>query len=575
MSRPFGNSTESRSRPRRRRRATSASASARDPAPMSMWRSASSSFGASPRFSGEMRLRAIAPGTRAPLCVKNSMRCPLSVSGEIPPSVVNDEQAVLLDVRDRDTDLVDVPDERERRAVARPTPARARTTCRACPTSPRRTPRRHRARSGPAPPRARTGPAPSRSASKRSGACIRLRIQAGVPSRSRLDRHRPRHAARGLPPAARTRARVVPARIGRPGPPRPPLVRRLRHAARLPRRGGDGRSAGGRLPRLRPHREARADRAAARRRPREPAGEPFRRRRRLPRASTTSPARQTSSTATVTRSPPLLARPVDVADEPNAGRRCNDAHPRPGRARAARPHRPGATSAAAMRSRSCSRSGRSGPTSASPLAIYRALRRINPSPYLFLLELGDLALVGSSPETHVKVEGRRASLNPIAGTTARGPGDAERLLASEKDRAEHVMLVDLGRNDLSRVCIPGTVKVERFLEPERFSHVTHLVSEVAGELQDGVTPFDVLRATFPAGTVSGAPEGARHADHLGARGLPARHLRGRRRLPRAGARARHVHRDPHRAAARRTRVPAGGRRHRRRLRSRPTSTTSA
>jgi anthranilate synthase component 1 len=146
------------------------------------------------------------------------------------------------------------------------------------------------------------------------------------------------------------------------------------------------------------------------------------------------------------------------------------------------------------------------PTAASPLAVYRALRRINPSPYLFLLELDDLALVGSSPETHVKVETGRASLNPIAGTTARGEGDAERLLASAKDRAEHVMLVDLGRNDLSRVCRAGTVKVERFLEPERFSHVTHLVSEVAGDLRDGVTPFDVLRATFPAGTVSGAPK---------------------------------------------------------------------
>jgi anthranilate synthase component 1 len=145
-------------------------------------------------------------------------------------------------------------------------------------------------------------------------------------------------------------------------------------------------------------------------------------------------------------------------------------------------------------------------TSASPLAVYRALRRINPSPYLFLLELGELALVGSSPETHVKVEGSRASLNPIAGTTERSAGDAERLLGSEKDRAEHVMLVDLGRNDLSRVCEPGTVKVERFLEPERFSHVTHLVSEVAGTLRDGVTPFDVVRATFPAGTVSGAPK---------------------------------------------------------------------
>jgi anthranilate synthase component I len=145
-------------------------------------------------------------------------------------------------------------------------------------------------------------------------------------------------------------------------------------------------------------------------------------------------------------------------------------------------------------------------TNVSALAVYRALRRINPSPYLFLLELDGIALVGSSPETHVKAEGRRASLNPIAGTTARGEGDAERLLTSEKDRAEHVMLVDLGRNDLSRVCVPGTVRVERFLEPERFSHVTHLVSEVAGELADGVTAFDLLRATFPAGTVSGAPK---------------------------------------------------------------------
>jgi anthranilate synthase component 1 len=146
------------------------------------------------------------------------------------------------------------------------------------------------------------------------------------------------------------------------------------------------------------------------------------------------------------------------------------------------------------------------PTTATPLSVYRSLRRINPSPYLFLLELGDLALVGSSPETHVKVEGARASLNPIAGTTHPGAGDAERLLDSEKDRAEHVMLVDLGRNDLSRVCEPGSVQVERFLQPERFSHVTHLVSEVAGTLRPDVTPFDVLRATFPAGTVSGAPK---------------------------------------------------------------------
>jgi len=146
------------------------------------------------------------------------------------------------------------------------------------------------------------------------------------------------------------------------------------------------------------------------------------------------------------------------------------------------------------------------PTRVSPLALYRSLRRINPSPYLFLLELGELSLVGSSPETLVKLEGTRASLNPIAGTTAAGEGDAERLLASEKDRAEHVMLVDLGRNDLSRVCRPGTVRVVKFLEAERYSHVTHLVSEVAGELLPGRPPLDLLRACFPAGTVSGAPK---------------------------------------------------------------------
>ena len=169
------------------------------------------------------------------------------------------------------------------------------------------------------------------------------------------------------------------------------------------------------------------------------------------------------------------------------------------------------------------------PTSASAVELYRALRRVNPSPYLFLLELdmagsaggeaagarpedraafggSRLALVGSSPETVVKCAGRRAELNPIAGTIAPGEGDAETLLSSEKDRAEHTMLVDLGRNDLSRVCVPGSVRVERFMEPERYSHVTHLVSEVVGELRDGITPFELLRATFPAGTVSGAPK---------------------------------------------------------------------
>jgi anthranilate synthase component I len=146
------------------------------------------------------------------------------------------------------------------------------------------------------------------------------------------------------------------------------------------------------------------------------------------------------------------------------------------------------------------------PTQAGAIDLYRSLRRVNPSPYLFLVELDELALVGSSPETLVKAENGLAELNPIAGTTHPGEGDAERLLASEKDRAEHVMLVDLGRNDLSRVCRPGTVHVQRFLEPERYSHVTHLVSEVTGELNEGVSHFDLLRACFPAGTVSGAPK---------------------------------------------------------------------
>jgi anthranilate synthase component I len=146
------------------------------------------------------------------------------------------------------------------------------------------------------------------------------------------------------------------------------------------------------------------------------------------------------------------------------------------------------------------------PTSASALELYRALRRVNPSPYLFLLELEGLALVGSSPETVVKCEGTRAALNPIAGTSWPGHGDDEALLTSEKDRAEHVMLVDLGRNDLSRVCVPGTVRVDRFMATERYSHVTHLVSEVVGELAEQRTPFELLRACFPAGTVSGAPK---------------------------------------------------------------------
>jgi anthranilate synthase component 1 len=144
--------------------------------------------------------------------------------------------------------------------------------------------------------------------------------------------------------------------------------------------------------------------------------------------------------------------------------------------------------------------------------LYRALRRVNPSPYLFFVRTPTFEVVGASPELLLQAEGDRLTTHPIAGTRPRGADAREDALLAEelqrdpKERAEHVMLVDLGRNDLSRVCEAGTVHVERFLEPERFSHVTHLVSEVVGELQPDVSPFDLLRACFPAGTVSGAPK---------------------------------------------------------------------
>ncbi len=206
------------------------------------------------------------------------------------------------------------------------------------------------------------------------------------------------------------------------------------------------------------------------------------------------------------------------------------------------------------------------PTSASPVELYRALRLVNPSPYLFLLELDGLALIGSSPETLVKVEDGRATVNPIAGTAA--PGHEDELLRSEKDKAEHVMLVDLGRNDLSRVCRPGTVRVQRFMQPERFSHVSHLVSEVTGELSEGVSSFDLLRACFPAGTVSGAPKVRAMQLISELEGYRRGPYAGRGRLRAARRDARHVHRDPDDRAGGRGRAPAGRGGDRRRLRSR-------
>ena len=149
---------------------------------------------------------------------------------------------------------------------------------------------------------------------------------------------------------------------------------------------------------------------------------------------------------------------------------------------------------------------------ASALEIYRRLRLINPSPYLFCINFGDFQLCGSSPESLVRVVGGNASIHPIAGTIRRGKDEAEdeklkmRLLADPKENAEHLMLVDLARNDLGRVCKSASVSVTHFMETETFSHVIHLVSDVEGKVADGVKPVDVLRAAFPAGTVSGAPK---------------------------------------------------------------------
>jgi len=147
-----------------------------------------------------------------------------------------------------------------------------------------------------------------------------------------------------------------------------------------------------------------------------------------------------------------------------------------------------------------------------PFKIYRALRSLNPSPYMFYLELGDLKLIGSSPEILVKLENGIANVRPIAGTRPRGKDEKEEmklekeLLNDEKEKAEHIMLVDLGRNDLGRVCYPGSVKVTELMKIEKYSHVMHLVSNVEGELMKTKTPVDLLYSTFPAGTVTGAPK---------------------------------------------------------------------
>jgi anthranilate synthase component 1 len=151
-------------------------------------------------------------------------------------------------------------------------------------------------------------------------------------------------------------------------------------------------------------------------------------------------------------------------------------------------------------------------TTARPFDIYRALRVINPSPFMFFVESGDVTLVGASPEIMVRVEGREMTVRPLAGTRRRGATPEEdRALADElvrdpKERAEHIMLVDLGRNDVGRVCQLGTVKIADLLAVERYSHVMHLSSTVTGTLAAGKTSFDALRSALPAGTLSGAPK---------------------------------------------------------------------
>jgi anthranilate synthase component 1 len=177
------------------------------------------------------------------------------------------------------------------------------------------------------------------------------------------------------------------------------------------------------------------------------------------------------------------------------------------------------------------------PVSVSPFSIYRGLRAVNPSPYMYFIAFDDFALAGSSPEPLIRVNGDRVETRPIAGTRPRGADDAEdrRLIddlrMDEKERAEHVMLVDLGRNDLGRVCVPGSVKVEELMGAELYSHVIHLVSSVSGTLAPGRNAMDALKAAFPAGYGQRRTQGACHADHRRAGDRPPGALRRRHRLP--------------------------------------------
>ena len=240
---------------------------------------------------------------------------------------------------------------------------------------------------------------------------------------------------------------------------------------------------------------------------------------------------------------------------------CRRAAPR----RRSRPARP---------SRSCVASASRWPPTPIALDVYRVLRATNPSPYMYLLRFDGFDVVGSSPEALVKVD---RTAGPWC-TRSRAPGSAARpreedaalaaeLLADPKERAEHLMLVDLGRNDLGRVCAPGSVEVVDFMSVERYSHVMHIVSTVTGQrAPTGRTRLRRAGRLLPGGHPLRRPEAARHGDHRGARADPARPLRRLRRLSRLRRRPRHGDRHPDRAAARRPRVRPGRRGHRRRLR---------
>ncbi len=198
-------------------------------------------------------------------------------------------------------------------------------------------------------------------------------------------------------------------------------------------------------------------------------------------------------------------------------------------------------------------------TDADPFEIYRALRVVNPSPYMYFLKLNDLAVVGSSPEMLLKVQGRDAFYRPIAGTRKRGADEKEdmaletELAADPKERAEHIMLVDLGRNDLGRVSEYGSVHVEKLMFVERYSHVMHLVSALRGRLREDVDCFEALAACFPGGT------------HRRTRAHAPRHLRGSHFVSGFHREPRFLHRDSYHGRKERCGLRAGGSRHGRRL----------